>query len=343
MAVYEMTTQVEIPEDFGDFQAIELKLVESSREAGRGLLQRIFLDYEGRFIEKRPVQKKDQREKVFETLLGKISINRWRVKDVFKKKCLYPVDEWMGLKAYQKVSSGLMETIVEQAVCRPYAQATKVASRISGVRRSVMSNWKLVQGLALKGREARPKPPDWSKRSLPILLPEKPDPCPILGVDPDATYVRPRRKTDTNHELKMAVLYTHRRQRGKKKKRWELGQKQIVLSSVRESAPALFTRVIEKAVTAYGLHNGSRVVVHGDGDPWIKRFGEDYCPQALNRLDPYHVFEKIHRDYLKTQVVMFLYLADIEIINITEDILCNMICNLHIEIYTTVCFFEFFP
>jgi len=294
MAVYEMTTQVEIPEDFGDFQAIELKLVESSREAGRGLLQRIFLDYEGRFIEKRPVQKKDQREKVFETLLGKISINRWRVKDVFKKKCLYPVDEWMGLKAYQKVSSGLMETIVEQAVCRPYAQATKVASRISGVRRSVMSNWKLVQGLALKGREARPKPPDWSKRSLPILLPEKPDPCPILGVDPDATYVRPRRKTDTNHELKMAVLYTHRRQRGKKKKRWELGQKQIVLSSVRESAPALFTRVIEKAVTAYGLHNGSRVVVHGDGDPWIKRFGEDYCPQALNRLDPYHVFEKIH-------------------------------------------------
>src|SRR3989338_4387830 len=143
MAVYEMTTQVEIPEDFGDFQAIELKLVESSREAGRGLLQRIFLDYEGRFIEKRPVQKKDQREKVFETLLGKISLKRWRVKDVFKK-CVYPVDEWMGLEPHQKVTPGLAGVIVEQMVLHPYGQATKICVKLTGIKRSVMSNWKLV-------------------------------------------------------------------------------------------------------------------------------------------------------------------------------------------------------
>jgi len=199
----------------------------------------------------------------------------------------------MGLKAYQKVSPGLMETIVEQTVQRPYAQATKICAKLTEVKRSVMSNWKLIQGIAARRREARPKLSDWKAKTLPVLLPEKPDPCPILGVDPDATYVRPRKKTDKSHELKMAVLYTHRRPRGKKKKRWELGQKQVVLCAVRETAPNLFNRVTEKAVTEYGLHNQSRVVLHGDGDPWIKRFQEDYCPQALNRLDPYHVFKKI--------------------------------------------------
>lgn len=156
MATYEMTIKVFIPEDFGDFQVIESKLVEASREAGRGLLQRIFVDYEAWRMERKPVQKKDQREKVFETLLGKIRMNRWRVRDVSKGKCVYPVDEWMGLKAYQKVSPGLMEEIVEQSVQRPYAQATRVCARLSGVRRSVMSNWKLMQGVAKRKQEPKP-------------------------------------------------------------------------------------------------------------------------------------------------------------------------------------------
>lgn len=290
---YEITMNVQLPEDYGSFQALESRVFESVREGGRNLLGQILRDYEATRLEKRPLQKKDRREKKYETLLGVIPFQRWRVFDVSRKKTLYPVDEWMGLKAYQKVSPGLMEMIVEQTVQRPYAQATKICAKFTEVKRSVMSNWKMVQGIAKRRREMQPKLPDWSKQSLPILMPDKPDPCPILGVDPDATYVRPRKKTDKNHELKMAVLYTHRRQSGKKKKRWELGQKQVVLTSVRESAPELFNRVTDKAVTEYGLHSQSRVVAHGDGDPWIKRFGEDYCPQALNRLDPYHVFKKI--------------------------------------------------
>lgn len=58
MATYEMTTKVEIAEDFGDFQEIELKIIEASREAGRGLMQKILLDYETSNIEKRRFRKK---------------------------------------------------------------------------------------------------------------------------------------------------------------------------------------------------------------------------------------------------------------------------------------------
>jgi hypothetical protein len=294
MATYEVTVKLEIPEDYGEFQVLESKVLETAREAGREILRKIFLDYQDFKIGKQSVQRHDQREKKFETLLGVIDFKRWRVFHVAKKKYLYPVDEWIGLKGHQKVSPGLVSEIVEQCVQRPYAQATKICTKLSAVKRSVMGNWKLIQGMGKKKRVLAPKPPDWTKKSLPVLLPEKPDPCPMLGMDPDATYARARKKTDKSHELKMAVMYTSREEKGKKKKRWVLGQKQVVMCSAGESAPDMFDRVTEKAVTEYGLHSQSRVVVHGDGDPWIKRFGEDYCPQALNRLDPYHVFKKIH-------------------------------------------------
>src|SRR3989338_5305806 len=296
MPKYQLSIEIDLPENFGAFQALELKIVEISRESGRNLLGQILKDFETKFFEKkRAIQKQDQREKKFETLLGVIPLTRWRVFDVFKQKCVYPLDEWMGLGVRQKVSPGLHSEIIEQCAQRPYGQASKVCAKLSGVKRSVTGNWKLVQGFAKKEREKGEALilPDWKKQALPVLLPDRPDPCPILGVDPDATYVKPRRKTDTNHELKMAVLYTHRKSEGKKKNRWLLGQKQVILGSVRESASDLFNRVTDKAVKEYGLHGESRVLVHGDGDGWIKRFQEEYCPQAMNRLDPYHVFKKI--------------------------------------------------
>lgn len=310
MATYEMTVKIEIPEDFGSFQALELKVLEASREAGRKLLHQIFLDYEAGAIEKRAVQKKDQREKVFETLLGKIGFKRWRVKDVFKKKCIYPVDEWIGLKVRQKVSPNLVNEIVEQCVNIPYEKASRVIHKLSGVKKTAMSIWKLIQGESMRRQNQVPQIPDWKKKTLPELKPESPDVCPILGVDPDATYARSRRKTDKRHEMKMAVIYTGRKDQGreenkksrgnkknrnknKKNKRWELVQKQVVMTVINETADKLFNQVTEKAVNEYGLHSSSRVVVHGDGDPWIKQFHDHYCPQALNRLDPWHVFKKI--------------------------------------------------
>lgn len=298
MPKYQLSTEVDLPEDFGDFQALESKILEASREAGRDLLGRVLVDYEATQLEKRPVQKKDQREKVFETLLGKVVLKRWRAFDVFKKKCIYPVDDWMGLKPYQKVSLGLVSEVVGQCVELPYARATKVINKLIGIKRAAMSNWKLVQSEAAKRLKAEPPTTDWKTKSLPRLMPQSPDLCPILGMDPDATYVHPRRKTDKNHELKIAVMYTNRHEMGKRRRRksgsprWALGQKQVV-SVINETADILFNRVTDKAVKDYGLHTGSRVIVHGDGDPWIKQYKNSYCPQTLNRLDPYHVFKKI--------------------------------------------------
>jgi len=291
MPKYQLSIEIDIPEGFGEFQAIESKIVEASRESGRKLLEKILRDYEAGFIDSKPVWKKDQREKEFETMLGKISLKRWRVKDVFKKKCVYPVDCWMGLGPYQKASPGLVETTVNQCVEKPYGKATKTVALISGVKKSVKSTWKLIQGESARRQTKIPPPDDWKGKTLPELKAGYGNICPILGSDPDATYAKARRKEDKKHEIKMAVIYTGKKRKGKG--RWELLNKQVVMNVVNQGADVLFNRVTDKAVKEYGLHQGSRVVSHGDGDPWIKNFKDDYCPQTLLRLDPWHVFKKI--------------------------------------------------
>lgn len=43
----------------------------------------------------------------------------------------------------------------------------------------------------------------------------------------------------------------------------------------------------------YGAHRETGVIIHGDGDPWIKGLKENYWDQALLRLDPWHIGKKI--------------------------------------------------
>ncbi|MBL7684698.1 MAG: UPF0236 family protein [Deltaproteobacteria bacterium] len=64
-----------------------------------------------------------------------------------------------------------------------------------------------------------------------------------------------------------------------------------------EDLNTFLDRVTEKAITNYGLHQRAQVVVHGDGNPMIKNYTLRYLPNALYRLDPWHVKKKIREAY----------------------------------------------
>jgi hypothetical protein len=297
MANYKITMEIDLAEDFGSFQAIESKVREASLEAGQRALKEIMQNYDERYCVKKAVSRKDRRVKKYETLLGRISLNRWRVYDVFSKRLIYPLDLWMGLKSHQKVSRSLVGEIIGECVNRPYGKSTKAVNKRYGIKRNPVSNWKLVQGESIRTQKVkieREEKVDWKKRGLPELKGKSLNICPILGIDPDATYVKSRIKDEKKYEIKMAVMYSGKSAKGKKKKRWELTGKQIILPPANSSADELFNEVTNKGVREYGLNYSTKVICHGDGDPWIKRFKTDYCPQALNRLDPWHVFKKIY-------------------------------------------------
>ena len=253
MASYELTLKVEIPDCLGNFQEIEEKILAARNAAGLQLLEAVLADQEQIILKRMRGVKKDRREKVFETRLGSLRVKRWRAKQGGKLSC--PLDLWAGLESRQKVTSGLKAEIVEQCVHKPYAKASQDVTKLTNVKRSAPANWKLVQRFAQEKINEQKPIQDYSKNGLPELIPGTQDPCPILAIDPDATYVRPRRKLDKKHEVKLAVLYTAKEPfaKSKGKLRWALSQKQLVLSPPHSSAEDLELPRFGGRVEAVGL------------------------------------------------------------------------------------------
>ncbi|MBL7685059.1 MAG: UPF0236 family protein [Deltaproteobacteria bacterium] len=117
--------------------------------------------------------------------------------------------------------------------------------------------------------------------------------CPAMGIDLDDTYCRSwkTKRWEKDIGVRVAVLYRHKEKIGNKK--WLLQDKQVLASCPGEDLNTFLDRVTEKAITHYGLHQRTQVVVHGDGDPMIKNYALRYLPNALYRLDPWHVKKKI--------------------------------------------------
>lgn len=145
MPTFLVSIEVTLPESFGDFQVVEKKIFEAVRGGGKELLGKVLKGYEEFILGKRVHQKKDLLDKTYQTLLGEVKIKRWRVKDIFLRKEVKPLDDWLGLEKNQRVSVGLGSEIVKQCVRYPYGVATQAITESLGVKRSPVGNWKFIQ------------------------------------------------------------------------------------------------------------------------------------------------------------------------------------------------------
>lgn len=289
----QVVCKIEVPEDMGSFQEAERKIKEAVAEAGLQLMNQLMERKECEILQRKRFWKKDQRQKKFQTIVGEVRRSRWRVFDGIEKRCRYPLDEWMGVSG-DRATPALKKALVTATVQRSYRQASKEVEQWTGVKRSVMTNWKLVQQIAEEEMEKEAPVSDWYLKPIPALgLNFKEDPCPILAMDPDATYVKNQDKNEPDHEIKMMVMYTGKEMEGKNKKRLKLANKQVLFSRSDESVRGFFNRSAALAMSHYGAHRETRAIIHGDGDPWIKGYKENYWDEALLRLDPWHVGKKI--------------------------------------------------
>lgn len=291
--ILQTVCEIEVPEDFGTFQEAEEKIKGAVFQAGINLMNQLMEKKDLEILKRKRFWKKDCREKKFQTIVGEVKRKRWRVFDGIEKRCRYPLDEWMGV-GNDRATPALKKVLVTASVQRPYRQATKEVEQWTGVKRSVMSNWKLVQSVAEEEMKKEAAVSDWYLKPIPVLDPKiKEDPCPILAMDPDATYIKNQDKNKPDHEIKMTVMYTGKKMEGKNRKRLKLVNKQVVISRRGEDVREFFNRTTTRAMSHYGAHRGTKTIIHGDGDPWIKGLKENYWDTALVRLDPWHVGKKM--------------------------------------------------
>jgi hypothetical protein len=284
--------KVELPDDLGGFQEAESKVSDAMFKGGSELLLKVIDLFESRVLEKKGIWMKDRRRKTFDTRVGRIIKNRLRVLNPVSGELFYPLDRWMELDC--GVTPGLKETIIETTVERSYRKATEEVYRWTRVKRSPMSNWNLIQREAQALRSSEKPTPDWRLKPMPYS-PTDDDPCPILAIDPDGTYCQNQNESLPNHDVKVAVLYTAKEMEGKDPKRRQLKDKIVLFSQSWETIDDFFNRVTQTAFEHYGAHNRTKVVIHGDGDLWIKRLKTDWWDGALLRLDLWHLNEKIRR------------------------------------------------
>lgn len=299
------TVTIDVPDDLGSFQAIECDIQKSLREAGVDLLGKVLGQHEKNVAADKMLLIKDKRFRKIQSLAGEIQIERYRVFDRRQNRMCYPIDDWLGLKSRDPATPGLKNKIVATCAERSYRKANKEVSFWTGVNRNALSDWRLLQreSKELKKKQAPVK--NWHMSALPSLkdLGVTTNPCPLLAIDLDGTYCKSKKNKLKNHDVKLAIIYTDKKPINKKKTRFALNNKTVVASKTNETLKQFLSHVIQTAITHYGLNNESFVVVHGDGDQWIKTFQTDFLEKSAYYLDPWHVFKKIRMATgLKTEI-----------------------------------------
>lgn len=277
-------------------QELEGHILEAGRKAMCEMYLAVLAIFEKKLLNHRgpTLQMKDICTKKLATVFGEVDLKRYRIWDSALKKSRYLLDERLGIDKWQKATVDFTKDVVRQSVQRSYGQSSQEIEKQTGVTLSKMSTWHLVQKESAKQQRKVIPALGWKH----LALPRPPelgviDPCPALGIDLDGTYCRSWKikKWRKDHEVKVAVLYRHKVRVGKKK--WALKDKLVIASGPSERLQDFLQRVTQTAIEYYGLHANTQVVVHGDGDQWIRRYATDYFPNAMYRLDPWHVFKKM--------------------------------------------------
>ncbi len=290
-----INVSIEVPDDCGAFQAAESKIEAALRQSGAILLRDLLQKYEEQVIASRMKLVKDRRVRRIQSLVGEIEFERYRIFDRKTGNYSYPIDDWLGLKPREAATPQLRQRIISSCTERSYRKASGEVTLWTGIQRSAIGNWKMLQREAIAQHKKQEKIKNWCLSALPSLadIGVTENPCPLLAIDLDGTYCKSKYQKLKSHDVKVAVLYTGKTPLNKKQTRFSLKNKTVVVSRTGEKLRQFFNRVLQTAITHYGLNRESFVVMHGDGDAWIKTFQTEYLEKSVYYLDPWHVFKKI--------------------------------------------------
>lgn len=292
---FQTETLIDIQELLKSPQNVEKILSESVKKFKSDLLQATFEKLEECLVSKKTICLKDRRPKTFYTVLGEIHYPRYRAFDRKLNKMCYPLDLCLGLSDSEKICPGLKDELLQLAVDVPYRFVAKQIKHWTHNSLSKDLIWSFIQNVGQQRWQEKNSQRRFNRHeALPLsheIIGQQP-PSEILCIGMDGTYVKrqeKKKKLKTKHDVKVAVLYT-----GKIKKAGDthLHNRQTVIQARDESLDLFLGRVVEKAISHYGLNQKTTVLLFGDGDAWIRRF-KDFIPQAHYRLDPWHVMEKI--------------------------------------------------
>ena len=198
----------------------------------------------------------DKREVL--TLFGQLGYHR-----TYYKKASggyeYPIDELVGVEAYERISEGVALSLVNASCQMSYAKASRYVTGGHVSRQTVMN----------KIRLANPQQEAFERQAVPEL-----------HVDADEDHVN--LQTGKNTIVPLVSVYEGIERCGKR----GVCKNVFHISEYGSSIESLWEKVNDEIERRYDLTN-TKIYLHGDGAKWIKQ-GLEYLPNCVFVFDRYH-------------------------------------------------------
>lgn len=314
-----------------EFKEIEKKIYREVCAIGCQKIKELIETIDSKLKESRDksiYRHKGYRKTVLKTIMGEVEYVRSVYESIDEsgiKKCVYLLDEEIGIKGNGFFSGLLSEYIVKASCESSYRNAAETVTNLTGQRISHTAAWKVVQTV---GEKVNKQEQLQARNALKHSGKGKIE-SPVLFEEQDGIWLKlqgkSRKQYGVSKEMKLAIAYDGAEKNGK---RYRLTNK--VACANFESAER-FIRWKEGVIAnTYSTDEIEMRFLNGDGAEWIRNGirEENVCFQ----LDPYHrnkaIISYVHDTEKRKGLFELLYSKRIEdlmncieaYINSSEDI-----------------------
>jgi len=287
--------QVTIPEDSLDIQHLEKFVFNLAKIIGQHILTSIlqFLDNKLRKDRKRgKLTNCGKRTKYLLTLLGNITYSKHLYRDQ-EGQYHYLLDETLGLTPNQRMSTHYQKiTGLFSFIAGSYRNAQRFLEYCYGdsvsfecIRQQVQS-----QGAQIQQREEYAFDQQLDEALKSTSTPVQSDP---IYLEVDGTMIHLQQQKKKKAELKLAIIH-----RGKEK-RYLTGNSDAKKLKDKLAYAGLgpgnefMAQLSLLAQEKYQVYDHNLILVGADGATWIKEGAQDYFPNSIYQLCPFHLKRKL--------------------------------------------------
>ena len=274
-----------------DIHFVEEKLLKMREEVFLEVLEKVISEIEKEALRGQSkcdicgsaLVKNGSEKRKIKTLVGEITTNRARLRCPICKLDIYPFDGAIKLGKREHSTLGVRERSLWAATEVSYEKASAFLKKFAGleVSRKKIHTMAIDEGKAIEQFEE-------NRRSRVFDLGKYVDDAEsrapdVLYVQVDGTGINDRGSREWM-ECKVGASYS-KRVPISKNRIWLMDKKSYAaIEDVDSFGQKFFLDCV-----AQGVLNAGKVIFIADGDRWIRRLKNDYFPEAIGVLDPWHL------------------------------------------------------
>ena len=282
-----------VDENLVSFKMLEQKIYDYVCELGRLITQQVLESYDAKLAEsrdKKTYRGKGKRKTSIKTVYGEVEYRRTVYRTKTKQgetAYVYLLDEAMQMDKIGLISTNLAEKIAMTVTEAPYRVTAETISNTCGQTISSSGVWNMMQRLGERIAEEE----QYAVKEMHAERAQGEKVIPVLFEEMDGIWLHMQ---NSNHrkmkkqEMKVFTMYEGWDK--EQKKRSSLVEKTMLAGM--ESSQIFHEKreaLIEKK---YNADEIQQRILNGDGGSWIR---ETYDPDAIFRLDRYHIYQEILR------------------------------------------------